>query len=99
MKKKILIKLIFFLCLITCLLSCKSRKSNTEERNIDKENISEEIKFPFVTKQCVDNEIISTYLKGKLLTKYDELPSQFNDPSVFECESNYYYNTEKSPST
>ena len=98
-KKKILIKLIFFLCLITCLLSCKSRKSNTEERNIDKENISEEIKFPFVTKQCVDNEIISTYLKGKLLTKYDELPSQFNDPLVFECESNYYYNNEKRTST
>ena len=84
--KKTLFTLSILLSMFLC-FSCATTKKNSAEKNIEEDNA-----FPFVTKPCEDNEIIVAYRSGKILSKYDPVPSSFNDVIVFECESEYYMN-------
>lgn len=89
MSKKIKNLMILFL-LTLIVVSCQT------VRPVEQEEIPE---FDFATLNCNRGEVIKTLLKGKILKSYDALPPEFIDPIVFQCESNFYYNSEVQTST
>lgn len=81
---------------VLLLFSCATTQKTAAVKSDDTTNLDEEL--PFVSKPCVDNEIINVYQSGKIKEKYDELPPTFTDAVVFECESEYYYNNKTNTS-
>ena len=83
-------------CSALLLFSCATTQKAKTTSPDDSINLDEEL--PFVSKPCTDNEIINVYQSGKIKNKYDELPPNFPDAVVFECEAEYYYNNKTSTS-
>ena len=78
------------------LFSCATTQKAAAVKSDDTTNLDDEL--PFVSKPCVDDEIINVYQSGKIKAKYDELPPTFTDAVVFECETEYYYDSKTNTS-
>lgn len=82
MKKCSLLQVLAVFCLIS--VPCFAGKNNEKT----------DVQYPYLSRECADGEIIKTYAKGKILKKFDKVPSEFPHAVVFECEEEYYLNKE-----